>query len=211
VALPALRLLVSSDNWLWTAGRDELLIFAADASTAKVSLLQQASSPDLGPLAAVALTFVPDSDIAEAAARHGQRNLTLENLRRDIQPLFAGDSWLSQWILSVVEAIRALDEKELRAMTAFIDTDESTRHYATAFLLMLKDEPQQPAAEAVMRAINVLWHLGLNDALKNRLNKIAPLVEIAQRPDAPGAPIPAPPEPSLKEYLKALGSGIEKR
>jgi len=185
VCLRSYATLVSQDNWLWATGRDYLLSQGA-AEPGLASLKRQAAMSDLGPLHALALTATGIHSVVTTAAKNGRRNVTLEAFRRDLAPLLSDESWAGKWLLSLTEATRSLDEAELRSLAGFIDDEEPlVREMVASFLALLKEEPDKPAADALLRVVGVAWNLYLGEALATALERAAPAEDEDAAKNAP--------------------------
>lgn len=166
------RKLVPTESWLWPVGRDLILAWTTDSGVLLSSLLKTTHSPEFGPVGALAVSSLTKyTDIKMAAAQAGREHLNATDFLRDCEPLLSGDGRLSQYILSLAEAARSLDEEELRSLADFLPDDAIVRSCGAAMLLTLKEEPEKPVTEALSRMLNVLWKLGLRDTLTGQLQK----------------------------------------
>lgn len=172
------RMLTPRNGPLWPVGRDVLLGMGATSPLPAVSL---SDLPEVGPVGELLLASVRGES---NAARAGLTRLTLDDFRRDYRPLLAGDSYLSQWLLSLAEAARTLDERELRDLAAVVDAGPS-REAVAATLLHLRAHPNRPVADTLADALDQLWLHGLREQVSAALRQLDPERQKLEAADLP--------------------------
>jgi outer membrane protein assembly factor BamA len=200
VMLPIYRELVPRTGWMWPAGRDAALYWAAQDRNPATRLRQYVSSPDIGPLGEL-LHGSPDTlflgmfdppiegelsdfnaDLTENAGRIGLQRLLAHAFAKDYEPLLKGDSWLGQWCLSMAGALRELNESELRALARLLP-DDVPREAIVQCLLQLRTGRDKPIKQVLPLALDALWSEVLIEPVRAALLRMANLAEI--RPDEP--------------------------
>jgi hypothetical protein len=158
------REIAPKSGWLWPVGRDGILALGGETRIAEESLQTLVNSPDVGPLGELVLASLG----AEDAALTGLGRISAAAFRRDYQPLLAGDSWVSKWLLSLAEAARSLDERELRDLAGLIE-DNNLHETLCAALIQLKSQPNDPVAQSLAAVLDQLWQRGLREQVQAAL------------------------------------------
>lgn len=155
------RELVPHDSWLWPVGRDLLLTRGSSSFVPVGSLLKTSHSSRLGPVGQFALASTRHPALQITAADAGMKLLSVEQFRKDYQPLLSGEGLLSKYLLTLADSIRSLDEEEVRSLTILVPENRLPRAMFGAALLSLKDEPDASAAESVARLFKLAWNARL--------------------------------------------------
>jgi hypothetical protein len=200
LVLPIYHNLVPRTGWMWPAGRDAALYWAAQDRNPASRLQQNVLSPDTGPLGELFLgsldtlflgTFdTPiegglsdfNADLSESAGRIGLQRLAPAAIERDYRALLKGDSWLGQWCLSLAGALRELNESELRALARLLP-DDVPREAIVQCLLRLRTSRDKPIEQVLPLALDALWSEVLIEPVRAAFLRMANLAEI--RPDEP--------------------------
>jgi len=173
LGLPMYRRLVPATGWMWPAGRDALLQWAADDETALSDLYETIESDETGPLGDFCLASVGpylNLDLGEKAGFAGIKRLTAEGFQRNYRPLLANDSWLGRWCLSLAGAARSLDDGELRALCRLLPAhvpDDT----ALACLQRLKKDPQESFEQALSASLDLFWAETLRTEVSTELRQ----------------------------------------
>jgi outer membrane protein assembly factor BamA len=200
LVLPLYHNLVPRTGWMWPAGRDAALYWAAQDRNPASRLQQNISSPDTGPLGELFLgsldtlflgTFdTPiekgqrnlNTQLTQEAGRAGLQRLATAAIERDYRALLKGDSWLGQWCLSLAGALRELNESELRALARLLP-DDMPREAIVQCLLRLRTGRDKPIEQVLPLAFDALWSEVLIEPVRAAFLRMANLAEI--RPDEP--------------------------
>lgn len=175
LVLPIYRQFVPRTGWMWPVGRDAALYYVSRTETPAAGLQDAAASGETGPLGKLLISAaelylgLP----AAAAAKAGRAPLGVEAFRVDYEPLLARDSWLGDWLLSLAEALRGLDDAELAALSRFLPEGESREAGAKA-LRMLKARPREPIEIVLANALDRLW----DDVLRDRVAEATAMVSM---------------------------------
>jgi hypothetical protein len=193
------RRIAPKDGWLWPLGRDALLGFVNELAAEEVG--PRAKQQDVGPVGE--LLFVRLGVERDARAAIGKASL--QGFREEYAPLLTGDGVLSEWLLSLAEAARSLEEDELRALSAFVEDEAVRRSFARA-LTHLKQQPSRPTAEVLAESLDQFWQEGLGNKVRLAFLLRAHLEEQPRTAAASPSPQAAPqaPETPLKEPLDRL-------
>jgi hypothetical protein len=140
---------------------------------------------DSGPLghltAALALRpFAPN--VTEQLANHAKGRMSAKAFRDDYGPFLADDSWLGRNMISLAEAVRQLDESEIRALVRLLPEDAHRREVADT-LLLLKANPHSQVKELLPGMFDRLW----NTAMKSSVNETLRILAAGKLPTAPKA------------------------
>ncbi len=200
VVLPIYRNLVPRTSWMWPAGRDAALYWAAQDRNPASRLRQNVLSPDTGPLGELFLGSLDTlffgtldapvegersdfyADLSERAGRIGLQRLATAAIERDYRALLKGDSWLGQWCLSLASALRELNESELRALARLLP-DDVPREAIVQCLLQLRTGRDKPIEQVLPLAFDALWSEVLIEPVRAALLRMANLRAI--RPNEP--------------------------
>ncbi|MBI3861437.1 MAG: hypothetical protein HY290_06035 [Planctomycetia bacterium] len=175
LALPLLQEFLPARGWWQLVGRDLVLMWPGQSTNFSVNLADVADSAEIGPLGECLLaTLSPyvGKDVGESAGLAGLRRLSTAAFRRDYEPLLAQDSWLGRWFVSLAEAVRSLDESEIRALCRLLPATAPREQIATA-LLELKADPRTPIVRALSAALDRLWLDVLRTELSATLRGLA--------------------------------------
>jgi hypothetical protein len=173
--LPIYRELVPREGWFWPLGRDGLFALIGRQAGTWEQIGQYRQLVDSGPfghlMGAVALApFSPR--ISQQLASHALQRLSVKSLRADYAPLLAGDSWLGRNLLSLAQALRHLDDSEIRALVRLLP-DEPHHPQITYSLLLLKADPRMPVHDVLPFVCDQLWKSTMKPPVETALKALA--------------------------------------
>jgi hypothetical protein len=174
-ALRLYRAGVPETSWMWPAGRDALLYWAAQDGASAERLRELPHAADVGPIGELLvglLDGVLNVELRRAAGNEGLNRLSSEAFARDYRPLLAGNSWLGRWVLSLARAIRELDEAELQMLVLFLPIDDPD-DVIDECIGILKADAKRPVAEVLPAVLDFLWNAMLRSQVKATLTSFA--------------------------------------
>jgi hypothetical protein len=184
--LPIYRELVPRTGWFWPMGRDGLLAAMGRQPGVWEQMAQYKQVADSGPLghltAAWALQpYCPK--VSKKLANRAIKRLSAQAFQADYTPLLVGDSWLGQNIVSLADALRHLDESEIRALVRLLP-DKSHHCQIADSLLLLKADSRRPVDRVLPVVFERLWQTSVKPPVETTLQTLA-----AGKPPQPPRPI----------------------
>lgn len=173
--LPVYRRLVPQQCWLWPVGRELLFssIARPDAKPQEEKNWRSLyGSGPLGHLVGALASAGLDPKLSQHVAADAARVLSTEAFRADLLPLLADDSWLGRNLLSLVDALRKLDEPEIRAVVRLLP-DGAPYERITASVLMLKSDPRRKAIDVLPAILTGVWNSSIRAKVEIALKRIA--------------------------------------
>ncbi|HET6882671.1 MAG TPA: hypothetical protein VFI31_21060 [Pirellulales bacterium] len=162
-------------------------------------------------------------ELSQLCARRGLRRLSLAAFQGDCRGLVSDHGVLSECLLHITSAVRALDDNDVEAIVALLDRfallDEPQADVLKHFVAALRTDKTATTTQATSNAFDGLWRSLLSDWVKQRLQTLAapvepsPLADVSELPDPltyPGPPParPAPPLADIPTYRAALPGEI---
>ncbi len=177
------RRLLPADGWLQAVAREAIYAQTQKASPADcgVDLTKLCASPNAGPLcclsAAAAAKMLPLGVPASLIANLGKTKLSLAEFQRDFRVLLDADSFLGEYLLCLAEALRGLEADEVKLLVEMLASceclDRETLDALVAVAAVLRQHREAPIAEAVAKAAENLWRLGLRARVAALLDALA--------------------------------------
>ena len=158
--LPVYHRLVPPGGALWPVGRDLALQWGTDHLTPADRLWSPDLSVDMSPAAQLLMQLFDEhinSPLSMFVARESLQCLELAAIRQGLEPFLKGDSWSSQWLLSLAKALRGLDESELKNVLAILIGDDVVREALATSLALLRQTPEAPLQKVVLQVIDRFW------------------------------------------------------
>jgi hypothetical protein len=131
----------------------------------------------LGKLVVAAIELYLGLPAPGFATKEGLAQTLTGEFRIDYEPLLARDSWLGEWLVSLAEALRELDETDLRALARFLP--EGARRKALAReLLLLGASPRSPVEPVLADVLDGLWVGVLPETVADALAKMSRIATV---------------------------------
>ncbi|MGE5194099.1 MAG: hypothetical protein ACM3U2_16510, partial [Deltaproteobacteria bacterium] len=147
VALPVFRRLVGNNGWLWQAGRDAALYWAAEDNSPGL---------DGSDLFFSSLEWHLQAILGQDAAFPGTRPPNQRAFLEICRPLLANDSWLGRWSQSLALALARLDKSELDALAGFVP-EETLRKALVEGLSVRGKQSEQSPPDVLHSALERVW------------------------------------------------------
>ncbi len=189
--LPIYRRMVPKTGWLWPAGRDAALYWAAEDD-----------KPGFGfdDIFLATLDWRLRACLDKNAEGTGLQSADVRAIARACEPFLSEDSWLGRWFLSLAASARELDESKLNALARLIP-ENAPREAVVQSLLLLKSDPAERIDQVLRFALDQLWTGVLRSGVEESLGESSvPPDEGAIQPEPNDQILPA----SIKDALKAL-------
>jgi outer membrane protein assembly factor BamA len=145
--LPKYRRLVPETSWLWSAGRDAAVYWAASDDHEGFRLHK---------LFLACLDWQLGQIIDRHAQHPGMEPPSAGAFAELWRPFLNDESWMGKWCLSLAQSAARLDEKEVEALVRFLPEPELQKTVADC-VRVLRSDADQPIAELVQTALGRLW------------------------------------------------------
>jgi hypothetical protein len=158
--LPVYRRFVPPTGALWPVGRDLALQWGAHHVTPGERLWTPELAVKVSPVALLTMQLLDqhlNRLLSPFVSRESLQCLELAAIGHGCEPFLTGDSWSSQWILSLATALRGLDESEQARVLAIFISDDELREALGNSLALLRTSPDEPVQKSVPRAIDQFW------------------------------------------------------
>lgn len=174
----------------WLVWRETAFIASGKSKYLHERLTRLFPAPNDGPLTDLALAEAMNGVGMTAAARtwaqRGLERLTVEAFRRDYADFLNPASLASRYLLGMVEALRALEPAEAKAVCKYLSGErwvsKSDAQGVQHFLEELRADPDRTAPEALSAALDELWRSTLERKVAQRLRVIG---SVAAQPEEP--------------------------
>lgn len=194
-SMPELRLSLADELFLrdshpWLVWREAAFILGGKREHMHERLSRLFPEDQTGPLTTLALAEAMQvaGMLQEAGnwSRARLDDLSLDSFRRDYVDLIQPESKVSNYVMTIAEALRGLDEAEAKILfdlfRSFKWMTKSQTRQALAFLAELRRDPRRPTPAAIAAALDALWQSSLRYRVEHRLKTIA---DAAPKPDVP--------------------------
>lgn len=185
-SLEVWRRFAPDGSWLQLVGRDLLLNWVANDPAPARELQELVGAVETGPVAEMILGSLPSFlqlDLRGVAGRAGLARLSAADFANDYEPLLTEDSPLGRSFLSLAEALRQLDETELRALLRLLP-DGVPRERITQALLVLQADRRSPVESVVPRTLDRLWLDVFRGGFETAFSRLAGLNDRPSNPFA---------------------------
>jgi hypothetical protein len=159
---------------------DRLLMTCQDprfsTTIARRSFQDFLQAPEAGPVSlAIGAWLAHDTFPASSStfARKAMSQMTSAAFVADCRLLWDGDFYVSRLVLSLAEAVRQLEDAEIRALAGPWQDQAEVRAVLDA-LETLNDDRSQPVREILPRVAGRFWELGLQEFIEAGLSRFAP-------------------------------------
>ncbi len=173
------RQLVPKTGPLWPVGRDLALQWGIDQVTPVGRLWSPELSAVVNPEAQLSMQLLDkhfNSLLSAFVSRESLQCLELAAVANGVEPFLTGDSWSSQWLLSLSTAFRGLDESELERVLAVMISDAEFRDALVQSLALLRKMPDAPVQEVVPLIIDRFFRAASGQSSGESVETVIPLL-----------------------------------
>jgi tetratricopeptide (TPR) repeat protein len=158
-------------SWPDAVGRDAVTILHGYGDAAAADLKRIYRSEENGPicfLAASVATAKCNPTIGDLMATRGLECLSLKDFRKDYAVLLDPKCPSGQFLQRVVEFLRDADDKDIKSLSSLLPPDGAVAF--RAWLYGVRQNPNQPAVDALPPLLDAAWENGGREYVKTILD-----------------------------------------
>lgn len=184
-------LLALPGTWPWDTWREAMFALAGKSRHLEQELVKHLSARDSGPVRHLIVGELLRANDMLAMARvfglAGEARLSAAGFRDDYSALLDGETFLGHCLLTWADVIRHLDEAEVQTLCEVLVEDGWIEGSDAAIFAdlarRLRRDRASPVAQALSRALDAWWQVGLREYVKKELRDLA----TAPHPTATGS------------------------